>query len=40
MQVMPEKWNSLYGEGVDTISSRSAFSGICVYDCLAHLSEV
>ena len=31
MQVMPEKRNSLYGEGSGAISSRPAFSGICIY---------
>ena len=39
-QVMPEKRNSLYGEGSGAISSRPAFSGICIYHHLAHPPEV
>ena len=35
-----EKRNSLYGEGSGAISSRPAFSGICIYHHLAHPPEV
>ena len=40
MQVVPEKRNSLYGEGSGAISSRPAFSGICIYHHLAHPPKV
>ncbi len=39
MQVMPEKWNTSYGEGSGTLSSRSALTGICAYDCLVQPLE-